>query len=202
MTSFATAEPGTWPARGACQQLWPTPVYRRTVRTGPDTDTLAQQILIREAADPSRTLGAPGARKSAPDVLSWPLPAVTVLKRLIREAARAVTGAGRESAWAATAWAVHYHHGGHHLLHAHHDSAVSGVYYLQAPADAGGALELFDPRPARLATGPRAACQPLTVQPHPGLLIAFPSWLRHAVAPHTAAAPRLCIAVNLSPEER
>ncbi|WP_050507048.1 TIGR02466 family protein [Streptomyces rimosus] len=201
MTSSAPTS-GIWPVRGACQSLWPTPVYRCTTPTGPDTDALAQQILVREAAAPSRTLGAPGARKSAPDVLAWALPAVTALNRFIRDAARTVTGARSDTVWTATAWAVHYQRGGHHLLHAHHDSAVSGVYYLRAPADAGGALELFDPRPARLATGSRTGHEPLTVQPHPGLLVAFPSWLRHAVAPHTAAAPRLCIAFNLSQETR
>ncbi|MEU8951747.1 putative 2OG-Fe(II) oxygenase [Streptomyces sp. NPDC048489] len=95
---------------------------------------------------------------------------------------------------------MRYGQGGFHEFHAHHDSAVSGVYYLQTAASASGALELFDPRPARLATTPHDATEPLALHPHPGLLIAFPSWLRHAVAPHTAGSPRLCIAFNVTAE--
>ncbi|MEV8038635.1 putative 2OG-Fe(II) oxygenase [Streptomyces sp. NPDC086182] len=198
--STLAAPPGTWHVRGATQQLWPTRIYQRTTPTGPDTDTLAQQILDRERADSSLSLGVENARKSAPDILTWNLPAIAALNAWIREAALAVTGAGPDTPLTIVGWAVHYGQGGFHEVHAHHDSAVSGVYYLQSAARASGALELFDPRPARLATTPHGASEPCTVQPHPGLLIAFPSWLRHAVAPHTAAIPRLCIAFNTTVE--
>lgn len=196
--STLAAPPGTWHVRGATQQMWPTRIYQRTTPTGPDTDTLAQQILDREQADTSLSLGVEGARKSAPDILTWDLPAITALNDWIRDAALAVTDAGPDTPLTVLGWAVHYRQGGFHEVHAHHDSAVSGVYYLQTAASASGALELFDPRPARLATMPRDASEPRTVHPYPGLLIAFPSWLRHAVAPHTADTPRLCIAFNVT----
>lgn len=108
--------------------------------------------------------------------------------------------AGPNTTLTVAGWAVHYGQGGFHEVHAHHDSAVSGVYYLQTSARASGALELFDPRPARLATASCDAAEPRTVHPHAGLLIAFPSWLRHAVAPHTDGTPRLCIAFNVTAE--
>ncbi|WP_405814713.1 2OG-Fe(II) oxygenase family protein [Streptomyces sp. NBC_01390] len=189
---------GTWHVRGATQQMWPTRIYRRTSPTGPDTGTLAQQILDREHADTSLSLGVEGARKSAPDILTWDIPAMAALNAWIREAALAITDAGPDTPLTAVGWAVHYGQGGFHEVHAHHDSAVSGVYYLQTSARASGALELFDPRPARLATASHDASEPCTVHPHPGLLIAFPSWLRHAVALHTADTPRLCIAFNVT----
>ncbi|MFI6277886.1 TIGR02466 family protein [Streptomyces sp. NPDC050988] len=199
--SAPTALPGTWGVRGAPQQLWPTRIYRQTTPTGPDTDTLAQQVLDREQTDPSLSLGVHNARKSSPDILSWDLPAIAVLNGWIRDAALAVTDAGPDTALSLSGWAVHYGHGGFHEAHAHHDSAVSGVYYLHTDARTSGALELFDPRLARLATTPPDNAMLMDVQPHPGLLIAFPSWLRHAVAPHTADTPRLCIAFNVTVEQ-
>jgi hypothetical protein len=187
-----------WQARGAVQHLWATRVYQRATPTGPDTDTLAEEILTREPADTSRSLGVTNARKSAPDLLTWPLPAVTAINSWIREAALAVTDAAPGTRLTATAWAVHYRIGGFHELHAHHDSAVSGVYYLRTAAEPTGALELLDPRPAHLATAPSSATTPYAVYPYPGLLIAFPSWLRHGVAPHQAEGSRLCIAFNIT----
>ncbi|MFJ4623627.1 TIGR02466 family protein [Streptomyces sp. NPDC088812] len=199
MTTLA-APSATWRVRGAPQQLWPTRIYRKTTPTGADTTALAQQILEYEQTDPSLSLGVHNARKSAPSILTWDLPAIAALNGWIRDAALAVTDAGPDTPLRLSGWAVHYGHGGFHEAHAHHDSAVSGVYYLQTGNRASGALELFDPRPARLATTRPDAAAPLQVHPHPGLLIAFPSWLRHAVAPHTAETPRLCIAFNVTVE--
>ncbi|WP_199826986.1 putative 2OG-Fe(II) oxygenase, partial [Streptomyces sp. WM6378] len=38
------------------------------------------------------------------------------------------------------------------------------------------------------------------VTPHPGLFIAFPSWLRHGVAPHNCETGRVCVAFNVTME--
>ena len=140
------------------------------------------------------------ARKSAPDVLRWDLPAIAALNGWIRDAALSVTDAGPDTPLALSGWAVHYGHGGFHEVHAHHDSAVSGVYYLHTDARPSGALELFDPRPALLATTSPDDNVLQQVQARPGRLIAFSSWLRHAVAPHTAETPRLAIAFNVTVE--
>ncbi|MEU8951748.1 hypothetical protein [Streptomyces sp. NPDC048489] len=91
------APPGTWRIRGSTQHLWPTRIYRRTTPTGLDTATLIQQILDRERADSSLSLGVGNARKSAPDILTWDLSAITALNAWIREAALAVTGAGPDT---------------------------------------------------------------------------------------------------------
>nr|BAJ19043.1 hypothetical protein [Streptomyces sp. SANK 62799] len=100
------------------------------------------------------SLGVAAARKSAPDILAWQLPAIDSLNTWIRQAVLALTGAGLQTLLRASAWAVHYRTGGFHEVHAHHDSAVSGVYYLRTAPDPTGALELADPRPARLTTEP------------------------------------------------
>ncbi|GGU37746.1 putative 2OG-Fe(II) oxygenase [Streptomyces violascens] len=198
----APATTGSWTAHGALQHLWPTRLYQRTTPTGPDTAALAEEILTREHTDTSRSLGVASARKSAPDILTWPLPAIHSLNRWIRQAALSVTGAAPQTPLHTTAWAVHYRTGGFHEIHAHHDSAVSGVYYLRTAPDPTGALELADPRPARLATEPTGPGDLCAVPPRPGLLIAFPSWLRHGVAPHHCNTARLCVAFNVTLETR
>jgi len=75
-------------------------------------------------------------------------------------------GAGRNSRgenveMIAEAWAVVYRDWGYHMLHSHHDSAWSGVYYVhtgQMAPDAG-LIEFLDPRPAgkRTANESKAA---------------------------------------------
>ncbi|KOU50049.1 hypothetical protein, partial [Streptomyces sp. WM6378] len=109
---------GSWTVLGARRDLWPTRIYQRTTPTGPDTDALAEEILTREHTDTSRSLGVAAACKSAPDILTWQLPAIDSLNTWIRQAALTLTGAGPETPLRASAWAVHYRTGGFHEVHA------------------------------------------------------------------------------------
>lgn len=89
------------------------------------------------------------------------------------------------------AWATVTSNGSYHLSHTHPASLVSGVYYVDVPADAGPIL-FRDPR------GPRPPFDaPLTIHPRSGELLLFPSWLSHEVAPTPGAAPRISIAFNM-----
>lgn len=193
----------TAPARltGTVHHGWPTPVYRRLVGDTAALDELTARILDREADDTSRSLGVVHARKSAPDLLAWDLPGVELLRTAILDATAAVlpdTAASLDHGDVrldAHAWAVVYRDDGQHHIHAHHDSAVSGVLYLRTGF--GGALELHDPRTGRLA-GVGGPALPRTIRPEPGLLVAFPSWLRHSVAPHHGPGLRICVAFNAS----
>lgn len=93
-------------------------------------------------------------------------------------------------------------------FNAPHDHAGfhwSGVYYVRVP-DAGSAesrsgnLELLDPRsciaghclPATPGFAPK-----LRIIPKPGVLIVFPSYLRHWVYPNDQPEARMSIAFNL-----
>jgi uncharacterized protein (TIGR02466 family) len=80
--------------------------------------------------------------------------------------------------------------GGHHGGHLHPHSVVSGTVYVAVPPGAGG-LKLEDPRlPMLMAAPPRIADAPedratfVTVQPRPGTLLLWESWLRHEVVAH------------------
>lgn len=92
--------------------------------------------------------------------------------------------------------------GGGHSGHIHPQSVVSGTLYLAVPPGAG-ALKLEDPRlPMMMATPPRrddAAEDSRTfvyVDPQPGQILLWESWLRHEVVPGAAKADRVSISFN------
>ena len=89
-----------------------------------------------------------------------------------------------------------------HALHIHPHSVVSGTYYVTVPTHAG-AIRFEDPRlPMQMAAPARKTNARLenrtfvTVQPRPGMLLLWESWLRHGVEPNSARRPRISISFN------
>lgn len=94
--------------------------------------------------------------------------------------------------------------GGHHAGHIHPHSIISGTLYIEVPKDSG-AIRFEDPRlPLMMAAPQRAKDAPehlqsfVTVQPRPGLLLMWESWLRHEVLPGTGRAERLSVSFNFA----
>ena len=92
--------------------------------------------------------------------------------------------------------------GGAHSAHIHPHSVVSGTYYVDVPEGAG-AIRFEDPRHAMMmAAPPRKARakrdnQPfVTIEPKPGMLLLWESWLRHDVPVNEAETARLSISFN------
>ena len=87
--------------------------------------------------------------------------------------------------------------GGQHGGHIHPHSIISGTFYVEAPAGSG-AIRFEDPRlPLMMAAPPRADTF-VTVQPRPGLLLMWESWLRHEVLPGAGKGERLSISFNFA----
>ena len=87
--------------------------------------------------------------------------------------------------------------GGHHSGHIHPHSVISGTFYVAVPPGSG-AIRFEDPRlPLMMAAPPRAG-NFVTVQPRPGLLLLWESWLRHEVLAGTGRGERLSISVNFA----
>jgi uncharacterized protein (TIGR02466 family) len=204
MTAPAPAFAAADPTFGEPVRLWPTPLYAATMPGHQAVNgQLCELIVAAEQTDTSVSLAVIAARKSSPDLLLWNHPAVTVLRGWILSAVSALAFdiLGADAAHAgevvAEAWAVVYRDGGSHRLHTHHDAAISGVYYVHTAglAEGTGQVQFIDPRPAALAR--HASPQPTQpVQPHPGLLLAFPSWAPHLVQATHGTDPRICIAFN------
>ena len=93
--------------------------------------------------------------------------------------------------------------GGSHRSHAHPNSLLSGVWFVQSP-EGSGQLEFRDPRVngwlrlERVEPVP-ANSQTVNVSPTPGLMLMFPSWLGHMVGQNTGAGERVSVAFNVMP---
>ena len=93
---------------------------------------------------------------------------------------------------------------GHHSAHIHPHSIISGTLYVEVPKGSG-AIRFEDPRlPLMMAAPARAQDAPdefrpfVTVQPRPGLLLLWESWLRHEVLPGRGRGERLSISFNFA----
>lgn len=94
--------------------------------------------------------------------------------------------------------------GGSHSGHIHPHSSLSGTLYVEVPPGAG-AIRFEDPRlpmlmhaPPRCADAPEAVRNFVHVEPRPGLLLLWESWLRHEVMPNGAKADRMSISFNFA----
>jgi uncharacterized protein (TIGR02466 family) len=87
--------------------------------------------------------------------------------------------------------------GGSHSGHIHPHAIISGTFYVEVPP-ASGAIRFEDPRlPMMMAAPPREATF-VTVQPRPGLLLMWESWLRHEVLAGAGKGERLSISFNFA----
>jgi uncharacterized protein (TIGR02466 family) len=75
-----------------------------------------------------------------------------------------------------------------------HEHTVSGVFYLEVPADSGR-LSLCDPRIRNMGLAGEERYFSVAAQPH-GVLM-FPAWLEHFVEPNLSGEERLSVAFNL-----
>jgi len=196
--------------------FWPTPLLVKDLGAdGHDVDAINAELreLVLEAEarqeDPLQ-FGVIGATKTSLDILRWDHPTIDWLRGRILEAVQqmsasvgADTATEAEVDLIAEGWAVVYRSGASHRLHTHHESSWSGVYYISTGgvgADAGH-LQLLDPRPGAIA---RQATDGVNyVEPAPGTLVCFPSWLPHSVkATLQGGGERICIAYNVGYQER
>ena len=107
--------------------------------------------------------------------------------------------------WVLSAWANVNRSGDFNKVHLHPGSTWSGTYYVDTgePSDpAGGApLHLIEPSQGRDSTFlPSLRPTNIFVQPVPGLMVVFPSYVPHMVFPHVGSGTRISVAFNLRKE--
>jgi uncharacterized protein (TIGR02466 family) len=87
--------------------------------------------------------------------------------------------------------------GGSHGGHIHPHAIISGTFYVEVPVGSGP-IRFEDPRlPLMMAAPPREGSF-VTVQPRPGLLLLWESWLRHEVLAGSGKGERLSISFNFA----
>lgn len=87
--------------------------------------------------------------------------------------------------------------GGHHSGHIHPHSILSGTLYVEVPPGSG-AIRFEDPRLSLMMAAPTRPDTFVTVEPRPGLLLLWESWLRHEVLAGTGRGERLSISFNFA----
>ena len=94
--------------------------------------------------------------------------------------------------------------GGQHSGHIHPHSIISGTFYVEVPPGSG-AIRFEDPRLGLMMAAPtrrmdaREALRPfVTVEPRPGMLLMWESWLRHEVLAGSGKGERLSISFNFA----
>jgi len=101
-------------------------------------------------------------------------------------------------------WAVIYDASGYQTSHRHPKGWLSGVYYVSAPRDADaagyhGALLVGAPQ-AKVASPPPWGIS--RVEPVPGRIVLFPSFVPHATEPCGADGERISVAFDVVPADR
>jgi uncharacterized protein (TIGR02466 family) len=86
---------------------------------------------------------------------------------------------------------------GNHSGHIHPHAIISGTFYVEVPL-ASGAIRFEDPRLPLMMAAPSREDSFVTVQPRPGLLLLWESWLRHEVLAGNGRGERLSISFNFA----
>lgn len=126
-------------------------------------------------------------------------PAFGDLRKLLTKHAR---GFARELKWDAkptldNLWVNLLKGGGHHSGHIHPHSILSGTLYVEVPKGSGQ-IRFEDPRLPMMMVAPARPDTFVTVEPRPGLLLMWESWLRHEVLAGTIRGERLSISFNFA----
>lgn len=87
--------------------------------------------------------------------------------------------------------------GGHHSGHIHPNSIISGTLYVEVPRGSG-AIRFEDPRLPLMMAAPQRPDTFVAVDPRPGLLLMWESWLRHEVLAGSGRGERLSISFNFA----
>ena len=136
-------------------------------------------------------------------------PSIAALKRLVdRHAAtfalELAFDLGRGKPRLDSLWVNLLKPGGHHSAHLHPHSFLSGTFYVEVPP-ASGAIRFEDPRlsmlmaaPMRRDDAPEERRNFVDVEPAPGMLLMWESFLRHEVRPHAGKGERLSVSFNYS----
>jgi uncharacterized protein (TIGR02466 family) len=184
-------------------QLWPTQVATFQLDDAALFAHVTEEILSRAAVVPTVARGERTGWQSASDLLDW-TPRMRALGAHLADAVAAIAPDAGARGIDAAAWANVLTRGDHVTPHTHAGAAWSAVLYVDAGdsgAAHGGFLSLRDPRAgaAMVITGANvhdSACT-FHLYPRTGMLVVFPAWLLHWVAPYQGARPRISVAANL-----
>lgn len=195
------------PKSDGFSSLWPTTFLRRTI---PNTDSanaaLLETILTFESDRSDMTVDY-----QSDNLFAFSTPATDWLKKCIDKTVTdflKYSGIDYEVEWRVQGWANVNRRGDYHNLHNHPHSYLSGTYYVQVPKQPDGfrsdlnpgSISFFDPRPqANMgAIGGDGQIDPeIRIDPEPGLILLWPSFLHHLVHPNLSDDLRVSVSFNV-----
>ena len=208
--------PGSLDLSKNLAMVFGTPV---AVHQWPDSEAvnaeLGTLVLAREAGEGGVQHSNVGGWHSKSDFFSWDADCVrTVRERVVRmvmEMTRVTMAeqiGDRKLDFGLKGWANVNRDRSYNLVHNHPNHVWSGTYYV-ATGDPdtddrfNGRLELLDPRNGvgLFGIGGYSMGARCLVDPLPGAMVVFPSWLNHQVHPFHGTGGRISIAFNVQIQE-
>ena len=208
--------------------LWPTPLGIHRCDQADAFNPLLVRVFSALRATQRHVRGEAEAAFFASDddlLQRIQLPEWQAFVRFLVAALRDTVSAANRSAWPAQAlglqvaieglWFQTSNHGAFHDIHTHGNCSWSGLYCVQVDDEAAriahpthgatnGVTRLYGPPFAHLGGAHvdlgNAYLQPphVDVQPLPGQLIVFPSWLAHQALPYDGERERIVVSFNAS----
>ena len=153
-----------------------------------------------------------GGYHSPTDLATWDYDCVREFRERVRAYGVALTTSilrpesrDQEYNFILSSWVNISRDGQYNVIHDHPNSFWSGVYYVGVGEMAegypqNGKLELIDPRVGvnMIHIKGSALSNPVFVDPKPGRVVFFPSWLKHFVHPFRGEGERISIAFNIN----
>ncbi len=208
--------PGRLDLSKSLAMLFGTPV---AVHQWPDSEAvnaeLGRLVLAKEAGEGGVQLSNVGGWHSKPDFFSWDAECVRTVRdqvvRMVMELTRVTMAeqiGDRKLDFALKGWANVSRDRSYNMVHNHPNHVWSGSYYV-ATGDPetedrfNGRLELLDPRNGvgLFGIGGHSMGGRCLVDPRPGAMVVFPSWLNHLVHPFHGTGARISIAFNVKIQE-
>jgi uncharacterized protein (TIGR02466 family) len=194
--------------------IFATPLLTCVLDDGPELNALLRErILVHESESPGTAKSNHGGWHSESGHLEFCGDAgqrlIDHMYALADEATQCVAADYRKKIepirWTLSAWVNVNRTGDFNKMHVHPASTWSGTYYVDTgdPNGTDGAtpLHVFDPCPARATMFlPSVVPDSIFINPQPGLMVLFPSYLLHMVFPHNGSSARISIAFNLRKE--
>lgn len=195
------------------RNLFPTPLYEGDLGDPALLAELAHSVRSLASDDAAgrrwcRANGYPGytSYASLADLTTRDPAFQALAKRLVPHVAAFVKAAhldlGGRRPRLDSLWVNILKGGGGHSGHIHPHSIVSGTVYIEVP-DGAVSLKIEDPRlPLMMAAPPRTGDAPvetrpfLYLEPKPGTIFLWESWLRHEVPQGRRSGDRISISFN------
>jgi len=200
------------------RNLFNAPIFRKRMSDVDSKGRLREEILRRcEESEGVQGSNREGAWQSRHNLHKWDAPGIDVLLQgvqgLVHEAVQATVENPDKrhfEDWRLHAWANVNEKGAYNESHDHYSWSNlplwSGIYYVDPgrSSDGGtvGGETVFElEAPIEIARPKQrngsSLVHEITIEPQPGLMVLFPSTLRHRVEPYRGDSRRITIAWNL-----